>query len=397
MIELKNILKDNFTLTIGKSTFSKEYLQKNGFNLYICGPTTYDYPHIGNLRSVLTFDILLRTLKFLEIDIKYVHNITDVDDKIIKRAGERKQDPVEFSSFFSDNYLELLKRLKIVMPNFFPKVSSEISGIKIFIQKIISKKFAYVNEGNVLFDLNKVDDIYLEETNIKRDKLKESDSTGNDFALWKKIDDYSFDSDWSKGRPGWHTECAYFIDKYFKSKTIDVHSGGVDLKFPHHENEKIQFYSINKKSIASEFVHVGQVLFRKNKMSKSDNNQIYVKDFILCNSINELKYIFFLTKYTKPINLSNDYFKNVKIQFSKISKFLKLSKSIDLSLYPPNYKILEDSILLILNDIKVSSVIDIINKLSKKINISIKKKLENDSYFSNLRTVVILLSILGID
>lgn len=305
----------------------RKRLNKKKLNIYVCGPTVYDYVHIGNVRPVIIFDILINVLS-LDHKVKYVHNITDVDDKIINRAIAEKKDEKEIADFYAKNYLNVLNELNISLPTHLPRVTENISYLEKFIKKLLKKSFAYKLEDGIYFSIKKWEK-YDKITNFSKDKLKTNDLSRNknketDFVLWKFTNDngIKFNSTFGKGRPGWHTECSALISKYFKNKTIDIHGGGVDLKFPHHINEWAQFEALNKKPLSNSWLHVGHVNFNKTKMSKSLNNVFYVKDFLSKYSTNVLKFLLISNSYSKPINVDDNTINNAKIQISKIENVL---------------------------------------------------------------------------
>jgi len=244
------------------SQTNKEIGEKN-VNMYVCGPTVYNHIHIGNLRSSLTFDILYRYLKFKKVNVVFVHNLTDVDDKIINRAKEENTTEKDISEKYGKAYIDLLAEMNFSPITFdekernekilIVKVTEHIEGIIQYVKQILEHKGGYVgNDEDVYFSIDNVKDIYgqLSKQNIDmlmKDVRKEIDTTNKknplDFVLWKKTQTgVNWKSEWNDhGRPGWHTECAYFINKYF-GENCTLHGGGIDLKFPHHENERAQHW-----------------------------------------------------------------------------------------------------------------------------------------------------------
>lgn len=309
----------------------KNILDKDKINIYVCGPTTYDYPHIGNIRPPIIFDILIRALKTYT-KVFHVSNITDIDDKIIKKSLETQKSELEISNFYEKKYFENLKKLNIKIPNNNPKVTENISGIINFIKKLIDNKLAYIaKSGNVYFSIKsweKYGKIY----NLNLDELKNISSAYNsekkntgDFVLWKiKTEGIKFDSPWGKGRPGWHTECSFFVEKYFGNQGIDIHGGGIDLKFPHHINEMAQYESLNKVQMAKNWIYVGHVKVKDQKMSKSLNNFIIVNDFLKNNDSNPniLRLIMINNHYSKPINIDENLIQNIKNIILKIKNVI---------------------------------------------------------------------------
>ncbi|MDR0985412.1 MAG: cysteine--tRNA ligase [Mycoplasmataceae bacterium] len=282
-------------------------------SIYNCGPTVYNDVHIGNIRPLITFDVLVRFLKNQKFDITYIHNITDIDDKIINKAKEEKKTEMEISSFYTNHYLEIVKQLN-ALPMLMPKVSENINGIIEYINKLVQNNGAYVtNEGNVYFDVNKVSNYgTLSHQNINqliegsRKELASDKKFPLDFALWKKTETgLNWKSPWSIGRPGWHTECAYFISKLVGDH-VTIHGGGIDLKFPHHENENAQNNAIFHRNIADLWMHVGHINVNNEKMAKSLGNFVLVKDLLIKYTPNDLRWFMYQTKYENPLNYSED-------------------------------------------------------------------------------------------
>ncbi|WP_033161088.1 class I tRNA ligase family protein [[Mycoplasma] collis] len=278
-------------------------------NIYVCGPTVYDYVHIGNMRSVMFFDIWNRIKKYAGYKINYLHNITDIDDKIIQKAKQEMKEEKEISSFYTDEYLKLFDLFNIELPNKIIKVTDVLKDIENYIKELIETENAYMIEGNVFFDVTK-HSIYGKISNRNLNDTLNSEDEYNkknihDFALWKKTNEgIKFDSIFGLGRPGWHTECVVMINKYFKNQTLDYHGGGIDLIFPHHENENIQHYSLNKTNLTKKWIHSGFLNFEGKKMSKSLGNVIYAKDFANKYNTNTLRLLILTTNINSPINLT---------------------------------------------------------------------------------------------
>ena len=289
-------------------------------NIYLCGPTVYDSPHIGNMRPIIVFDIFLRSLKALGEDSRLIHNITDIDDKIIEKSIKEKKSEKEISKRYILEYLNLLKIYNIKKPYSMPKVTKNMDKIINFIEKLILKGYAYEQDGSVYFSINK-DSLYgkLSNRNIEELFFKKSDKKyPGDFALWKKTNQgIFFDSPWSKGRPGWHTECAVFIDDELKGESLDIHGGGIDLIFPHHENEASQYRLFNKKEITKKWVHIGQLSINGKKMSKSLNNSFLAIDFANKIDPDVLRMLFLTTSPTTPINLKDELIEQLSKQVKK--------------------------------------------------------------------------------
>ena len=286
---------------------------KDKVSMYVCGITTYDYAHIGHARSAITFDTWLRLLRYKGYDVCFIRNFTDIDDKIIARAQKENRDWQAISKQFIDAYHEDMDLLYILRPTVEPKATEHIQDMIDCIQELIEKGYAYTtSEGDVYYRVRKckdygvlsghsIDSLYnnvrIEASSNKEDAL--------DFALWKsaKEGEPYWESPWGKGRPGWHIECSAMSKKY-APLPIDIHGGGRDLIFPHHENEKAQTESICDCSFVKYWVHNGFVQINSEKMSKSLNNFTTIRD-ILQEYLPEVLRYFLLTKhYRSPIDFS---------------------------------------------------------------------------------------------
>ncbi len=304
--------------------FTKEEktFNDNPLNVYVCGPTVYDHAHIGNIRPVLIFDILNRSS-----NLNYVHNITDIDDKIIKKANELGLTEKEVSEKFEKEYLNLLDSLNIIRPTHMPRVTDNIEGMTNFIAGLIEKGYAYESNGSVYFSVNKLKN-YGKIANLNIDTLLDEEQSEDkedqkDFAIWKATNEgVQFESPWGLGRPGWHTECSYFLDKYFEDKGIDIHGGGIDLKFPHHVNEIAQYEAYHGKEMKNHWVYVGHVSMKDEKMSKSLGNVILAKDFINEYGYDVLKHLLLSTQYLKPVDVTEDSIANSVNTMKKVKNSL---------------------------------------------------------------------------
>lgn len=284
-------------------------IEENKVKMYICGPTVYNYVHIGNARPVLFFDLVHRYFNYLGYEVDYVSNVTDVDDKIINRAIEEEVTEAEIAKKYLEYFLECNQLLNALPFNKMPKVTENMEEMIDFIHALVERGYAYAVEGDVYFRIDKVREYgqlsgkRIEElevgARIAEDSKKENPL---DFVLWKKTDKgITWDSPWGAGRPGWHTECVVMIQKEFKGK-IDIHGGGTDLQFPHHENEIAQSLCMHGHSIANYWMHVGRLGLNNEKMSKSLGNVINVKDLIEKIDANAFRLFMLSVHYRQPIN-----------------------------------------------------------------------------------------------
>lgn len=306
-------------------------LHEGEVRMYVCGPTVYNYPHIGNVRPIVVFDTLKRTLQAIGYNVKMVSNYTDVDDKIIKVAKEAGVSEKEITEKFIKAYNEDRLSLHAMMPDAAPKVTETMDAIIAFINLLVEKGNAYVVDGDVYFRVNSVDDYgklsnqQIEDLMVGA-RIDENSKKENplDFTLWKRTEEgIRWQSPWSLGRPGWHTECVVMINDVFKEPIIDIHGGGMDLKFPHHENEIAQSKAAYGTAIAKYWIHNGMVNIDGEKMSKSLGNVIWAKDMIASIGGNVLRWLMLSTHYRSPLNINEDGIETARKELSKVMQPLK--------------------------------------------------------------------------
>ena len=294
-----------------------EPLDPSNVTIYVCGPTVYNYPHLGNARSVVVYDLLFRLLKDSFPQVTYVRNITDIDDKINNAAKANKVSIKELAQKFTDIFHEDMQALNVLQPTFEPKATENITSMIDMIARLIENNNAYESNGHVFFNVSSYKE-YGRLSNRNIDDLISGVRIDNnshkknplDFVLWKPAsenDDISavFDSPWGKGRPGWHIECSAMSNK-FLGKNFDIHGGGSDLKFPHHDNEIAQSCCSSPESqYAKYWVHNGFLTVNGEKMSKSLNNFITVRDLLdqkISGTV--IRYLLLTTHYRKPLDFS---------------------------------------------------------------------------------------------
>lgn len=301
-------------------------------SMYVCGPTVYNYPHIGNARPIVVFDTLKRTFMALGYNVKMVSNYTDVDDKIIKVAKECGISEKEVTEKFIKAYNDDRLALHAMMPDAAPKVTETMDAIIAFIDLLVKKEHAYVVDGDVYFRVSSVES-YGKLSNQQIDdlmvgaRIDENSKKENplDFTLWKRTEEgIKWESPWSVGRPGWHTECVVMINKEFDGNhLIDIHGGGMDLKFPHHENEIAQSRAAYETGIANYWIHNGMVNIDGEKMSKSLGNVIWAKDMIEKIGGDTLRWLFLSSHYRSPLNINEEAIETAKKELNKVKTPLK--------------------------------------------------------------------------
>jgi cysteinyl-tRNA synthetase len=281
--------------------------------LYVCGPTVYDHSHIGHARTYIAFDVIVRYLRHRGYTVKYIVNITNVEDKIINRAKEVGVDPVALASKFEEAFFEDMKKLNVVKADSYPRVSDHIPEIIKMVQVLVQKGFGYEVEGDVYFEVSKFKD-YARLSRQSLDNIKagarveidERKKSPADFALWKtaKEGEIYWESPWGKGRPGWHIECSAMANKHLGSQ-LDIHGGGQDLIFPHHDNEIAQSEAYSGKSPAVKcWLHSGLLTINSEKMSKSLGNFISIRDLLQRYESDVIRLFITSTHYRKPIDFN---------------------------------------------------------------------------------------------
>ncbi|EQB95851.1 cysteinyl-tRNA synthetase [Geobacillus sp. A8] len=288
--------------------------------MYVCGPTVYNYIHIGNARAAIVFDTIRRYLEFRGYDVTYVSNFTDVDDKLIKAARELGESVPAIAERFIEAYFEDIQALGCKKADIHPRVTENIDTIIEFIQALIDKGYAYEVDGDVYYrtrkfrEYGKLSHQSIDELQAgARIEIGEKKDDPLDFALWKaaKEGEICWDSPWGKGRPGWHIECSAMARKYL-GDTIDIHAGGQDLTFPHHENEIAQSEALTGKPFAKYWLHNGYLNINNEKMSKSLGNFVLVHDIIREIDPQVLRFFMLSVHYRHPINYSEELLESAR-------------------------------------------------------------------------------------
>ena len=298
--------------------------------IYLCGPTVQSSPHIGHGRSAVVFDFMVRYIKYSGMNVIFARNITDIDDKIIEKSIEENISYKELGDRVTKEFKDSYDKLNCLTPDFEPKATETIDQMIDLIDDLISKDYAYVTKSGVYFDVSKYDS-YLELSGRSFDEvfsgtrvnIEEDKKNSEDFALWKisKENEPSWKSPWGSGRPGWHIECSAMIHDIFKGE-IDIHCGGNDLIFPHHENERAQSTSAFSHNFVKHWVHNGMINFSGKKMSKSEGNSKFLAEYIDNYGGNVLRYFFLRANYRKPQEFSESLLEESKVTFNNIESLI---------------------------------------------------------------------------
>lgn len=319
-------------------------IQDNRVKLFVCGPTVYDDSHIGHARTYISFDTIVRYLKYRGYSVLYIQNITDIDDKIINRANELEVEPVSLARKYEKKYLEDMQLLGVETVNYYARATEHIGEIIDQIKTLIEKDFAYETETGVYFDESKFPDFgklskrNIEDLNVHRIDPDTTKRNPGDFVLWKKKDTKPFwDSPWGNGRPGWHIEDTAITAEYFGPQ-YDIHGGGLDLIFPHHEAEIAQMESASgKKPMVRYWMHTGFLNVEGEKMSKSLGNFITIRELLQDYSPEVFRFFVLSTHYRSPIDFSKSALEQSKNSLKRINKFLKTITDMDRAEIPETH------------------------------------------------------------
>ncbi len=285
-------------------------VEENKVKMYVCGPTVYDNAHLGHARCYITWDTLYRYLKFKGYDVTYCRNVTDVDDKILKKADEQNVTPDVITDKYYKSFINSMNGLNVLKPDIEPRATKTLGEMIAMVKKLETDGFAYAVDGDVYFRVEKykkygelssqpIKDL-LNGARVEANDKKESPL---DFALWKKDELHGYNSPWGKGRPGWHIECSAMSKKHLGT-TIDIHAGGADLAFPHHENERAQSECANGCTFSNYWLHNGFVTINKEKMSKSLNNFLTIDDVLKTYDSNAIRLFILTNHYRMPVEFN---------------------------------------------------------------------------------------------
>ncbi|MBP1945270.1 cysteine--tRNA ligase [Methanobacterium petrolearium] len=329
------------TLTRKKEKFKP--MNENRVNLFVCGPTVYDNAHIGHARTYISFDVISRYLKYKGFSVFYLQNITDIDNKIIKRAAETGEDPIKLARKFEKKYIEDMKTLGVENVNLYARATEHLPEIISQIETLLSKGFAYETESGVYFDesqfpeFGKLSNRNIEDLNVHRVNPDSTKRNPGDFALWKKKDEKPFwESPWGTGRPGWHIEDTAITEEYFGPQ-YDLHGGGLDLIFPHHEAEIAQMESTSSlKPMVRYWMHTGFLNVKGEKMSKSLGNFITIRELLKNYSPEVFRFFVISTHYRSPIDFSQEILEQSHKGLKRIYKLAETVEDLLESEVPQN-------------------------------------------------------------
>jgi len=355
-------------------------LQEGKVSLYVCGPTVYDDAHLGHAKSALVFDLLTRVLRANGLDVTYARNITDIDDKIIKKAAEQGKDIKEITDFYTEAFHKEMAAIGVKRPDLEPKATESLNAMFEMIAKLIEAGHAYeTSEGDVYFDTAS-DSEYLtlskrvQDDEDRQERVASSSLKKNpaDFALWKSVKDDSitYDSPFGKGRPGWHLECSAMIEKHLAQPElafgVDIHGGGADLLFPHHENEAAQTRCSSNHALASYWMHNGFVNINGEKMSKSLGNSFFLKDALKEYDGEVLRFYLLSTHYRSNFNFNTE---DLAIAKKRLDKIYRLKKRLFGLPQNSDSTPFKDTLLQALSDdMNVSSALALIDEMISNAN-----------------------------
>lgn len=386
-------------------------LQEGKVSMYVCGPTVYNYPHIGNARPIVVFDTLKRTLQALGYEVKMVSNYTDVDDKIINVAKELGVSEKEVTDKFIKAYNDDRLSLHAMMPDEAPRVTETMDAIIAFIDLLVQKGYAYQVGGDVYFRVGEVKEYgalshQKTEDLVVGARIDENERKENplDFTLWKQTDEgIQWDSPWSKGRPGWHTECVVMIHDVFEQPLIDIHGGGMDLKFPHHENEIAQARAAYGTPLANYWIHNGMIDINGVKMSKSLGNVRWAKDLIAEHGGNVIRWMMLSAHYRAPLNMSDESLETSHKEYERAANSMKQgyvklalahaprAQEKDEELYRAFLDAMED-------DLNTPNAFAAVFEACKQLNTAVRQREPDLERIAVLvRTMEMMMEVLGID
>jgi cysteinyl-tRNA synthetase len=372
---MKYILSIYDTLNKRKKDINLLEKQNESINIYICGITPYDHTHVGHARCYISYDVLVRLIRYFNCKATYVQNITDINDKIFDKAinwyGDVNQ-YIKVADFYHTEFKSLLNYLGCITPDFYPRVSDSINEIINYIKIIIDAGFGYETNDGVYFKVSAFKDygklsqrISNDENNITRLDNTHEKNNELDFVLWKKTNNsIYFSSPWGDGLPGWHIECSAMIKKSFGESQLDIHGGGMDLLFPHHENEKAQSECCSNKPLTNIWMHVAFININKEKMSKSKGNSFYIKDII--NKFDPMVFRLYILMhhYGSPIEFNLNAIEKIKDTYNNLISIFSDNNTKENPLIETLYdsNLLNEIYELLLDNLNTAAVIGLIFK-----------------------------------
>lgn len=384
-------------------------IEEGKISMYVCGPTVYNYPHVGNARPIVVFDTLKKALELQGYDVTYVSNYTDVDDKIINAAIEQNVSEKDITDKFIKAYKDVRSGLNADEPDVTPRVTETMDEIIAFIDKMVKNGSAYQVDNDVYFRVES-DEHYGElshqhiEDLVVGARIDENEKKENplDFTLWKKTSQgIQWDSPWGKGRPGWHTECVVMIQNVFNKTLIDIHGGGLDLKFPHHENEIAQCEVCNHTRLANMWIHNGMININGIKMSKSLGNVWWAKDLIAQYGGNTIRWIMICAQYRAPLNISDDTIEAAQKELLKIQTAYKQAvvqmQINDAKTSDEVTEDMNDFIDALNDDLNTPNAVSVVYEVVKKLNQSLRtRNVDFEAVAKIVNTLEKMLYVLGI-
>ena len=347
-------------------------IEENKVRMYVCGPTVYDYAHLGHARCYITWDVLYRYLKFKGYDVKYCRNVTDVDDKILKKAEKENKTPEEVSQYWYKQFANSMQALNTLKPDIEPFATKTLGEMISIVKTLIEKGYAYEANGDVYFRVKKFPNYgYLSKQPIDqlesgaRIEIGEQKEDPLDFALWKKDEKFGYKSPWGVGRPGWHIECSAMSRKYL-GKTIDIHAGGADLIFPHHENEIAQSECANGCKFVNYWLHNGFVTINKEKMSKSLGNFLTIDELLKKYDSNTIRFFILTNHYRMPVEFSDEALTSAQAGVKRMlnAKRTPIDEKLDITV-TEEYKNFVDAMD---DDLNTSKALAVLFELTNKAN-----------------------------
>ncbi|MFZ7104388.1 MAG: cysteine--tRNA ligase [Peptococcaceae bacterium] len=400
--------------TISRKKEEFKPIEAGKVRMYVCGPTTYNFIHLGNARPIVVFDTVRRYLQYLGYDVTYIQNFTDVDDKIIKRAREENDQPLELAARYIREYFADADKLNVTRADVHPKVSEHMAEIIDFVAKLIAKGYAYEIDGDVYFSVRKftdygklsgrsIDDL-LSGARVEVDQRKKDPL---DFALWKKAKagEPAWKSPWGEGRPGWHIECSAMSCKYL-GKEIDIHGGGYDLVFPHHENEIAQTEALFDSPLARYWLHNGFITVNQEKMSKSLGNFFLLREILEKFDPMVIRFYLLATHYRSPLDFDDEKLEvaqkgleRLKNSYFQLDNVLKNSKEHNTGqrLQEALVKIKENFINAMNDDFNTALAIAALFDLAREVNTYLKEPVPDQKTLEKARGLFEeLLGVIGV-